>query len=77
MWIRTQNGKRLIKCENILLYFDINEKEYKIINMSDSNYTLGIYSTETNALFVLDDIETKIISRNVNYVYNMPLEGEL
>lgn len=77
MWIRTQNGKRLIKCENILLYFDVNEREYKIINTSDSDYTLGIYSTETIALFVLDDIETKIISCNLNYVYNMPIDEEL
>ena len=54
MWIRSQDGKRLIKTEVIGIYD-------KNLWCDDVNEKLGTYETEERALEVLDEIEVYLI----------------
>ena len=62
LWIKNQNGTRLIKANNILLYkFDTGEYG---IQVNDDCF-VGEYDTKERALEVLDEIQSMI-----HYTYN-------
>ena len=74
IWIRSQNKKELIECNN----FSLNSPNESYVNnariitnyeivcypFEHSHCILGIYSTKEKALKVLDEIEKKIIENN-------------
>jgi hypothetical protein len=59
MWIRSQDKKLLIKCNNIKI-FKYNMSEYLLIANDDIANNLGDYDTEEEAIEVLDEIEKKL-----------------
>lgn len=82
IWIRTQNGEQILDCEHIAIMEDKNE--FKIIKpvisiSTDKNtraITLGSYSTYSNAMTVLNDIQ-EYISKRYKFVYQMPSDDEI
>ena len=56
LWIRTQYGAGILKCEK--LYIQVLNGEFHILN--ENEFTLGIYETKGKALEVLDEIQEKI-----------------
>lgn len=83
LWIRTQYGAGILKCEK--LYIQVLNGEFHILN--ENEFTLGIYETKGKALEVLDEIQDILISSeymNINNdevmtcgsckVYEMPKE---
>lgn len=83
LWIRTQYGAGILKCEK--LYIQVLNGEFHILN--ENEFTLGIYETKGKALEVLDEIQDILISSeymNINNdevmtcgsckVYEMPEE---
>ena len=81
MWIRSQNRKILIQCNN----FYIDEKCGKEGSLywvrgyyndcpEEESYLLGVYNSLSVALDVLDSIQGRIIAKSS--VYQMPLDEE-
>ena len=56
LWIRSQDRKTFVKCDDIGIAVD---KKYKIVGYFDKNTeyeTLGYYISEERAIEVIDDI---------------------
>lgn len=57
LWIRSQDKKTLLKCDNITITIDSedgkNIKGYKVVGYED----LGRYETEKRAIEILDEIQ--------------------
>lgn len=58
LWVRTQDGAGILKCEK--LYIQVLNGEFHILN--ENEFPLGIYKTRGKALEVLDEIQDVIIS---------------
>ena len=71
LWIRSQDKKRLIKPTELFITIgkQLYNEEHNYIIMNEYETTLGTYSTERQALDVLDEIQ-KVIYQNI--VYQMP-----
>ena len=84
IWIRTQDKKRLVKCEDIEAC-----NTWIYVSTNGVNCGIGVYSTREKALKVLDMIqkhievlEIKETDNNVNYhkfkqVFEMPKDYEV
>ena len=87
LWIRSQNKKELIQCDNFSLNYPdefytnntrlINNYEIVCYPFEHSHCILGEYSTEEKALEVLDMIETHLEDleykiHNREVVFQMP-----
>lgn len=79
MWIRSQDKKRLVKC----MFFEIGQKTPTIYGYTINDcFTLGTYSSEENALKVLDMIQEHITNMYIgtsNYMgkpFQMPADEE-
>lgn len=79
MLIRSQNKQNIFNLDTIcgvfLNYIGTKCKKCKLFVAADREYTLGIYSSEEDALCVLDMIENAV--RMNEKVFHMPLEEEL
>ena len=88
LWIRSQDRKRLIKCEKLIIVEFTDKTECEIWN---DTVKLGTYKTKERALEVLDEIQNSIIkgsfseirnglnelvniTPNPVYVYQMPID---
>lgn len=80
LWIRSQDKKRLLRCNFIETCdpVEVLESDYDIVGYFDDNIgyeTLGTYETKERALEVLDEIQKYILLPNPDesaYVYQMP-----
>ena len=68
MWIRSQDGKILCKCEEV--YLGNHYDYYKIEN---DKWVLGEYSTEKKAIKVLDMIEKWINNFSCSSIVSIPV----
>lgn len=60
LWIRSQDGEKIICCNDIAIATDNEYKIYKIVGYFDKNTEyedLGFYLTKERALEVLDEID--------------------
>lgn len=66
MWIRSQNKRQIIKCEEIRIQYlneHLSDEQIKMMNAAkgwgimNRHHVLGFYSTEEKALKVLDMIK--------------------
>lgn len=84
LWIRSQCGKHLLKCNNIVIA-QTTHNEAQVMGYVDpelSYVKLGIYKTEERAMEVLNEIQRELHSTVMNFgrlgypfiVYNMPQE---
>lgn len=69
MWIRSQDKRRIIKCEEITIDYlngQFNDEQLKMLNtqkgwgLKNKYHVLGFYSTKEKALKVLDMIQDAI-----------------
>jgi len=82
MWIRSQDGRKLVNCNQInCTGVILDGKRCWCINggiTDDGAWTLGIYETEEIAIEVLDAIQEKFISSSATFfnsndvIYKMP-----
>lgn len=76
MWIRSQN-KRILSKVNEVLISTMDDNKYFIEGFWDrGSDTLGIYSSESKALMVLDKIES-YLEYSHNVVFQMPQDDEV
>ena len=77
MWIRSQDKKRLVKCD----FIRANGNEIQANFSSNSYSVIAIYSIEEKALKVLDMIETHLeylkYKINREFVFRMPQDDEV
>lgn len=57
LWIRSQTGRSLIKCDNLRIEKHTKKDEYSIMCGLE---VLGIYKGYTRALTILGDIQSKL-----------------
>ena len=62
MWIRSQDRETLLNADK----FSVS-KEHEVFRIYSVNYFLGEYSTEENALKVIDGIQKHICKRTKSY----------
>ena len=73
LWIRSQDGKKLIKVNELKMETVKGGNTFIYSNATD----LGTYKTKERALEVLDEIQRYILLPNIDnsaYVYEMPKE---
>ena len=68
MWIRSQNGTKIIKAENIVI-----ENMGSYYNIYVNKFNVGRYEKEDRALQVLNEIESFLL-KSTNIYYQMPEE---
>lgn len=79
MWVRSQDKRRLVKCES----FEIYGNRSVIFGYTKNYVNLGEYSTEEKALKVLDALQTSITKTITNTynnkfgVFQMPQDDEV
>lgn len=71
IWVRTQDGDKLILCDDFLKYLDTYIMAILNVNKNQIFQTLGVYSTKERVLEVLNEIEEAMNSGETN-VYHMP-----
>lgn len=73
LWVRSQDKKTLLKCDNITITIDSedgkNIKGYKVVGYED----LGRYETEERAFEILDEIQNKINLINLGHDFGSPM----
>ena len=80
LWIRSQDRKILVKCNEIALTTDSEDiktiRGYKIVGYFDKNTEyeeLGFYTNKERALEVLGEIEKKIVLLGLGVAFNSPM----
>lgn len=80
MWVRSQDKRRLIKCNNLSIKNGVGLLVGKF-TIEESGITLGIYSNEKKALKVLDMIEGAIqqteFPHHIYPIFQMPQDSEV
>lgn len=76
MWIRSQDKKDLINCKNLSIKKRLNEHVVVSISEYGDFYPLGSYSSEENALKVMDELQEEAWVEKKSYVYQMPQNEE-
>ena len=78
IWIRNQDKKLLIKCDNFSIECYMKAKCFDIETIeipTKTHTTLGTYSTEEKALKVLDMIQETIIQNETVYAHDFSGSG--
>lgn len=78
LWIRSQDRKILVKCNEIALTTDSEDMKtirgYKIVGYFDKNTEyeeLGFYTNKERALEVLDEIQNLLIPKTIVNTFNI------
>lgn len=72
LWIRSQDRKRLLKCDNFSMQERVKE-QFLILAGRNGNHIIGTYKDKERALQVLDEIQ-KLIIGSSRIIINRPKE---
>ena len=70
LWVRSQDRKKLVKCEAFYI-FNNNDGTFSILD-DNTDFVLGTYKTEKDAIKILDYIYNLICNTIQDIMYNMP-----
>lgn len=83
MWIRSQDGRRLVQVSYLYLVSVLNSSDEECIETriqggatDEADFELGTYETEERALEVLDEIQNQILNNEKDRLNAMYYSGE-